>query len=539
MRISLTAKINASVVTVLLVTVALLGYTGTEAMKSVSIEEAIAEADRLGETIIRTTFYNMLENNKERLYREITAISLQKHVELIRIINKNGIITFSTSPNEIGTKLDKKAAACNMCHFDHRALLKTSSMSRSRIFVGPSGHKVLAIAKAIYNQPSCSSAACHQHPASQRILGVLDVELSLEAMTLKVASYRNRVAFIGLVLVAAVIICITFLTRKLVSNPLKQLLEHTERVAKGSLDSYLEIRSSDELGDLAEAFNRMTQNLKKAREELEEWGRTLEARVEERTREVERIQAQLIRAEKMASLGQMAAGIAHEINNPLTGILSFASLVRDDPRLPPELKSDLDLIIEETQRCAKIVKGLLEFSRASVPQKKEVNLNQLVESVTFLLEQQSSFFDIEIIKDLDPDIPRLYADPNQLSQVLMNIIINASHAMPGGGRITITTGSNSEGGCVFVAIADTGCGIPKENLSRIFDPFFTTKTDGTGLGLSVSYGIIRNHGGHIDVISEEGKGTTFIIRLPVPDKGDRECPELEQLGDEHHETGAT
>ncbi len=528
MRISLTAKIIASVVTVLIVTVVILGYTGTEAMKSVSIEEAIAEADRLGETIIRTTFYSMMENNKERLSQELTSISAQKHVEVIRIINKNGKITFSTSPFEIGTKLDKKAAACNMCHFDHRVLLKTSSMSRSRIFTSPHGHKILAIAKAIYNQPSCSNAACHQHPPDQRILGVLDVELSLEDMTLKVASYRNRVAFIGIVLVVAVIIAITFLTNKLVSRPLKQLLEHTERVAQGSLDTYLDIRSNDELGELAQAFNRMTHNLKKAREELEEWGRTLELRVEERTKEVEKMQVQLIRAEKMASLGEMAAGIAHEINNPLTGVLSFAYLVHDDPKLPEELKEDLQVIIDETQRCAKIVKGLLEFSRASVPQKKEVNLNELIESVTFILQQQSSFFNIELIKELDPNIPKLYADPNQLSQVLMNIIINASHATPEGGRITIKTGIDQEEDSVFAEISDTGCGISEENLSRIFDPFFTTKSQGTGLGLAVSYGIVKNHGGSLDVWSEVGKGTTFIIHLPIS----------EQEVDENHNDGS-
>jgi two-component system NtrC family sensor kinase len=232
----------------------------------------------------------------------------------------------------------------------------------------------------------------------------------------------------------------------------------------------------------------------------------------------------------MASLGEMAAGIAHEINNPLTGILSFASLVREEPSLDPELKPDLDIIIKETRRCARIVKGLLEFSRASVPQKKDVNLNKLIESVTYLLQQQSSFFNIQIINDLDEDIPDLLADPNQLSQVLMNIIINASHATQEGGSITVRTGYEVKGRCVVVEIADTGCGIPKENLGRIFDPFFTTKADGTGLGLAVSYGIIKNHGGDIDVKSEVGKGTTFTIKLPVQDAVEEE--RNEQQGSE-------
>ncbi len=508
----------------LLVTVGLIGYTGMEAMRSICLEDAINEADRMGETIIRTTLYHMLENKKDRAYQEINEIGKQQQVERIRIINKNGRITFSTLPEEIGTILDKKASACNMCHKDHQVLVLTSSMSRSRLFVGPEGHQVLGIAKAIYNQPNCSNASCHQHSPSERILGVLDIVLSMKNMHHKTASYRNRVAVIGVILVIAVIICITFMTEKLVNDPLKRLLRHTERVARGALNISVEVTSRDELGELADAFNRMTQSLKKARDELEEWGRTLEARVIERTREVEEMQAQLIRAEKMASLGQLAAGIAHEINNPLTGVLSFAFLVRDDTRLDPSLKPDMDVIIEETQRCAKIVKGLLEFSRARAPLKKEVCLNELIESVTSLLERQSSFLDIAIIKEFDPDLPRLPVDPNQLQQVFMNMFVNASHAMPDGGRITVRTNTDRAGKCVSVEIADTGCGIPEENLGRIFDPFYTTKKDGTGLGLSISYGIIRNHGGQIDVKSEVGEGTTFIIRLPIPDK-EVECPQ--------------
>ena len=538
MRISLTAKINASVVTVLILTVVLLGYTGMEAMRQNCLEEAVNDADRLGDTIIRTTFYHMQENNKERAYLEINEIGKQRHVECIRIINKSGRITFSTIPEEIGTLLDKAAAACNVCHIDHQTLVQTSSMSRSRIFIGPKGHEVLGIAKAIYNKPSCSSvSACHRHRPSQRILGVLDVELSLENMRDRIATYRNRVAVIGVILVIGVIICISLMTEKLVSQPLRLLLRHTERVAKGFLDAAVEVKSNDELGDLAEAFNRMTVSLKKARQELEEWGRTLEARVIERTREVEQMQAQLIRAEKLASLGQLAAGIAHEINNPLTGVLSFAALVKDDSRLDPSLKEDLELIIEETQRCAKIVKGLLEFSRARAPQKKEVCLNEIIESVTGLLERQSSFLDIKIVKELDPDLPRLNIDPNQIEQVFMNMFLNASHAMPEGGTIRIKTKANWEDNCIMVEISDTGCGIPKENLDRIFDPFYTTKPEGTGLGLSISYGIISNHGGQIDVKSEVGKGTTFLIRLPM--SGREECPQarLQQAGGSEQKDG--
>jgi two-component system NtrC family sensor kinase len=260
----------------------------------------------------------------------------------------------------------------------------------------------------------------------------------------------------------------------------------------------------------------MTMGLKKSHDQLEEWGRTLEKKVVERTQELERMQAQLVRSEKLASLGELVAGIAHEINNPLTGILVFSSLIRNDSKLDPALKNDLDTIIQETERCATIVKGLLDFARESVPQKTWTSLNDILDASLALVRNQALFQNITIVRDYCPDIPVILADPHQLEQVVINMLLNAGHAMAAGVTLTIISARAIDLNGVMVKIADTGCGIPEENLSRIFDPFFTTKdTSGTGLGLSVSYGIINSHGGTIEVESSVGVGTIFTIKLPI------------------------
>ncbi|RQW76746.1 MAG: two-component sensor histidine kinase, partial [Geobacter sp.] len=210
------------------------------------------------------------------------------------------------------------------------------------------------------------------------------------------------------------------------------------------------------------------------------------------------------------------AGIAHEINNPLTGILLFSSMISKDEKLDPRHKSDLETVIRETERCAKIVRGLLEFSRESVPQKKWTSLNAVMMAALGLIKNQALFQNITIATDLSPDVPKIPADPNQLEQVFINILLNASHAMPGGGTLGIVTGYAEDRNYALVKISDTGHGIPAENLRKIFDPFFTTKENsGTGLGLSVSYGIVNNHGGTIEVESAVGEGTTFAIKLPI------------------------
>jgi signal transduction histidine kinase len=226
---------------------------------------------------------------------------------------------------------------------------------------------------------------------------------------------------------------------------------------------------------------------------------------------------QLVSSEKMASLGKLAAGIAHEINNPLGGILIYSSLMMEDlPEEDPK-RGDLSRIVQEAGRCKEIVKSLLEFARQTEPKMEPTDINRAIMDGLFFLENQALFHNIRIIKKLDPFPPFVRGNAGQLKQVFMNIIVNAAEAMRGNGTLTITTSTAPNRKWVFVEFTDTGEGIPEENLNRVFDPFFTTKDvgKGTGLGLSTSYGIVESHGGKIRVKSKVGVGTTFIIELPT------------------------
>ena len=234
-------------------------------------------------------------------------------------------------------------------------------------------------------------------------------------------------------------------------------------------------------------------------------------------KELEETHLQLVSSEKMASLGKLAAGIAHEINNPLGGILIYSSLLMED--LPPDdpKRHDLERIVQETSRCKEIVKSLLEFARQTEPKKESVDINRAITDGLFFLENQALFHNIRITKRLDPSLPLIIGNAGQLKQVFTNIIINAAEAMRGTGELTITTLSSPNRNSVFVEFTDTGEGIPEENFSRIFEPFFTTKDvgKGTGLGLATSYGIVESHGGKIGVKSKVGEGSTFTMELPV------------------------
>lgn len=234
-------------------------------------------------------------------------------------------------------------------------------------------------------------------------------------------------------------------------------------------------------------------------------------------REIKNLQNQLVHSEKLASIGRLAAGIAHEINNPLTGILTFAHLLIKD--VPPDdpIHKDLEIIVKEANRCKLITQGLLDFARQTEPRRVPVNINRLIKDTVALVKNQASFQNIKIIEDLNLVLPLVMVDPNQIKQVFMNIILNAQEAMPQGGFLSISSDFSEDGRSIEIKFTDTGCGIPEEHMGKIFDPFFTTKKTGkgTGLGLAISYGLIKRHRGNIEVESQERKGTTVIIKLPV------------------------
>lgn len=516
MRLNLISKLALATGLVLLCTIALFAYLNLRSLKGLLLQEAIAEADRVSETIIRTTHNQMLRDDRPMFYKTIQELGAQQGVERIRLINKTGRIIFSTDDAEIGTILSKYSEVCGVCHGGPQLLLTASSMHRSRRFYSPSGEEFLGITNAIYNEESCYTASCHFHPEKLKVLGVLDVVVPLDRMHSLIVAYRDRMLLLTLLLITLTSISLTYFTQKLVNRPVRELLAHTHMLSRGELDGSVASFANDELGELADAFNTMTLNLKKAREELEGWGRDLEQMVQQRTLEVTRMQAQLIRSEKLASLGELVAGIAHEINNPLTGIMVFSSLIQSAPTLDPALKRDIETVLRETKRCADIVKGLLEFARCAPPQKAPCSLNDISDAALELVRHQILFQDVTIVRQYAGRLPALHLDSNQIEQVLVNMFVNAGHAMMGEGMLIVVTGVDRNAETAFVKITDNGCGIPEANLDKIFDPFFSTKSSkGTGLGLSVSYGIVQEHGGRIEVESQEGVGTTFTVVLPL------------------------
>lgn len=513
-RPSLITKLTLSTSLVLLIFMGLLDYFNLANFKKVMHEYAVSDADSLSEIIIESTYNQKLEHDQFKITQLINWLGAGQGIEHIRLMNRNGRIIFSSKEEEIGTFVDKNAEACSMCHEGTEPKLTASSMHRSRIFHNREGKEVLGLARPIYNREGCYVAACHFHPENFKVLGVLDIIISLESLKHQIALYRYRFVGMTCILIFIIWLVLNLLTQKLVNQPIKQLVHHTQQIASGDLESRPAITSRDEFGELAGSFASMTVSLRKAQDDLTEWGMNLESIVAERTREIKKIEAQLIRSEKLASLGELVAGIAHEINNPLTGILVFSSLLTSDKRLDPALHKDMEMIVRETERCAGIVKGLLEFSREYPPQIEQTSLNAIMDKSLSLVCHQSSFHNIHIEKEYHTDLPEIPVDPNQIEQVFVNMLLNASQAMTTGGTLHIRTGT-ADNVLASVEISDTGCGIPEESLGRIFDPFYTTKSRGTGLGLSVSYGIIENHGGKIEVKSEVGVGTTFIVLLPL------------------------
>jgi two-component system NtrC family sensor kinase len=524
---SLRFKVSFSLVVALSVAVLLFTIMVIRNNREELQHQAISHAGQLSEVVIKSTRFAMLQNQPSQVSQIIADVGAQKDIDRVRILSKNGTVIHSSRPEEIGKVIDQEAEACLACHRDEQRRGASPMFGRPRVFTDESGQRMLGTTAVIRNEPTCSSGACHAHPEKQKVLGVLDIVYPLSKIDQTL--HRNTASIVGLsfgfVVLAAILVGV--LVQRVVYRPLADLKEGATRLAGGDLDKPIPVRSQDELGQLADAFNSMMEALRNSRIELEEWGHTLEHKVEAATRDLHRAQAEAARGEKLASVGLLAAGIAHELNNPLTGVLTFATLVRKQmPAGSPEAE-DLDLVIQETKRCAAIIRRLLDFAREKAPEKSYVDLNSLVEETTELIRQSLQGAGIELTLDLDPALPPVWVDEDLIKQVIMNLLVNAQHAIGSNGRIRVHSGlreghvragtAGPPASMAEITVRDTGCGIPEENLQKIFDPFFTTKGvgKGTGLGLSVSHGTIEAHGGSIEVDSTPGEGSEFRVYLPV------------------------
>ncbi|MFC1725115.1 ATP-binding protein [candidate division KSB1 bacterium] len=491
-----------------------------------SMQNVIASADRASNVIKSSTRYSMLLNRKEDVHQIIRTLGKITGFDGIRIYNKAGEVIFSTNEEEMGHKVNMNAEACNICHNENSDEVSSTSELATRIFESPSGYRVLGLINPIKNEPDCSNASCHAHPSSQTVLGVLDVKMSLQQVDEIIAENKNQNFIFFIITIFLVALTSAIFIWNVVHVPVNKLIHGTRAVSGGDLDYKILINRKDEIGELAQSFNTMTIDLKKANLEITEWSNTLSERVEMKRKKLLKAQDQIIQYEKMSSLGKLSASVAHEINNPLAGILVYTKLLQrkvHGDSLTNENKAEIEkylsLIKSETTRCGNIVKNLLLFARQRDQGFAKENLLSIIDKSVQLIDHHLKIKNIEY-KQTKPKSPIFIScDANQLQQAFMAFLINAVESMDSEelGILTLDINLIKEKKLIEIRISDTGRGIQDDHIKHIFEPFFTTKQDGksVGLGLSVAHGIIKRHNGEIVVESKSGIGTTFIINLLV------------------------
>jgi two-component system, NtrC family, sensor kinase len=484
-------------------------------------ESMINSAIQASDLIKRSTRYSMLKNDRENLSNIIATIGQEKEMEGVRIYNKIGKIAFSNDAEEVNTIVDKKIEQCYVCHEKEPAHVYLNTQNRIRILDSNRGYRVLGLINPIENEPECYNASCHGHSPKDKLLGLLDVKISLKSVDEETyKTKKNMVLFSSIMILVTALLFGGFILR-LVHVPIRKLAKGTREVANLNLDYTIDFDSKDEMGELARSFNRMTKQLKAANEANQEWSSTLEKKVKQKSEELKKAQAHLLLVEKIASLGKLSAVVAHEINNPLSGILTYAKLCLKMIQNPASLSREqnnsvvqfLSVIRDEAIRCGDIVKNLLIFAKKDFGKWTEESLNKVINTSLQLVKHKIQIKELELLQELGEGNDIIYCDASGIQHVLVALFINAIDAMSKGGKLRVKTILLNSAHEVQIVVSDTGSGIPEEILPHIFEPFVSTK-ESTGLGLSVVYGIIQQHQGEIEVESEPNRGTTFVITLP-------------------------
>jgi two-component system, NtrC family, sensor kinase len=519
---TLTFRVLISSCLLLIALFGLYSYFAVRFSTDQMMAQVIDSANRVSDVIKNSTRYSMLLNRNQDVYEIITTIGREPGVEGIRIFNKRGMIMFSTDKEEELKVVDMQSEACYVCHDSAQPLQSLPIGNRTRIYSLAKGHRIVGLINPIKNEPSCSAAACHAHTEDKTVLGVLDVRMSLETVDANIARSRNKLILYGAVMTLIVMAASGLFLFIMVHLPVKRLVEGTRQISAGNLDYRIAFDSSDEIGELAAEFNQMTGVLREAEKEKSTWAATLENRVREKTTELQKINEQIVQIEKMASLGKLAATVAHELNNPLEGILTYAKLIakrlrKMESAAKPMVSTleDMDLIIREVQRCGNIVKNLLLFSKKQVGEFGLAPIQGIIDRALQLVQHHLRISNVELEVEMPDSEATLMCDENQIQQALVALFVNAVEAMPEGGKLSLKA-CKSPAGDLRIQVGDSGMGIAPEDIPHVFEPFFTTKKEGkgVGLGLSIVYGIIERHGGSVSVESELGKGTVFTIDFP-------------------------
>ncbi|MFB3915629.1 MAG: sensor histidine kinase [Terriglobales bacterium] len=522
---SLSARLIIMLLGAMMLTFGLLGYVNIRLHQHHLEAATLNAAERVSDLIKRSTSYHMLRNDREALYKIISTIGAEPGIVRVRIFDREGRISYSSDPAEMNHYVNKSAEACYGCHAQTQPLTRLNRPDRFRIYK-PNGNRIIGVINPIENQPACSNAACHAHPAEQQILGVLDTNLSLAKTDAAIRESSVQMAVCTLIAVIGISIVTGVFIWKLVHGPVQALTAGTHELMRGELGYQIDVKSRNELGELADSFNQMSLQLRDANEEITSWALTLEERVEQKTNELKKAHEHILHVQKMASIGKMAAVVAHEVNNPLSGILTYSKLIKKwidhgdiarSPEKVAEARQCLDLIESESRRCGELVKNLLAFSRTAPMNLVWADLNTVIERCVKLVQHPLEMNNIQYQLELAADLPPVYCDPAQIEQVILALIMNAIDAMPRGGNLWLRSRSLPQSRQVELQVRDDGVGIPAELLPKLFEPFLTTKETGkgVGLGLAISRGIIERHSGQIEVESQVGRGTTFHIFLPL------------------------
>jgi two-component system NtrC family sensor kinase len=532
--LKLSTKVMASLSAIVVTVAVFSGLFTYKAEERQLIKLVIMGADQLSRGIASATWHAMLADRRDDVYQIMETVGEKQGIDRIRLFNRTGDITFSTNPEDRARSVSKSHAVCEGCHSPNGTRLQPDLEHRVRYYAGKDARRNLSIVTPIYNEPSCSDAVCHAHPKDFKVVGVLEVGMNLDVVDSELANIQQRVAWRVGVEIAAICVFLWVFTRRFISQPIQELIQGMKAVSQMELDRPIPVRNDgSEIAELAHSFDDMRLRLREAMNEINQFTQRLETKVAERTEELKIAHQKLLQSDRLASLGQLSASVAHEINNPVAGVLNLAMLMQrllKEDGVPPDRLNDfrryLGQVVQETSRVGRIVSDLLSFSRRSSPHREATDLRPVIQATLSLVSHKLRLGNVEVETRLDENCPMVHCDRSQIQQVILNLVMNAAEAMQPhkGGRLVVTAEGVHGGSHLRIAVKDDGEGISPENLKRIFDPFFTTKPEGkgVGLGLAVSYGIVQAHGGEIEVESAPGRGTTFVITLPV--KGTAESP---------------